>query len=166
VIAFIETTNEIEIQPRRDTSYNLKKGVGFSIMPYELRWIVPQRIILSRYYGVATPEELNASEIDLKNIVDDDGVGPVYLLVDVREVQFNLMTLKQMSDNAKYPRSQKLGVSVVVTSSALIRFASSLIGQLLHAEVRLFTDYNQALDYLFELEPELKAQQVQTAPNR
>jgi hypothetical protein len=124
-------------------------------MPYELKWIIPNRLIVQRYYGAVTIDELNRSEVDLKTLVDTEGIAPVYLLVDVRDVQFNLLTIKQMSDNAKLPRSLKLGISAVVTTSALIRFASSLIGQVIHAEVRLYNDYNEALDYLLQLEPDL-----------
>ena len=123
-------------------------------MPFEISWYREGRIVGLRYYGNITLDDLKAATKAFADYVEK-GTPPVHSLADVREVNKYPVNLHQIAAAINRGDPNRVGWTVIVTSSTPIRFISTAIGNLIRSKVRAFATLEAALDYLREVDPTL-----------
>jgi hypothetical protein len=117
-------------------------------MPIELTWMVPDKILLSRWIGTITNDDM-AILMDELRIVLDNASGLVHTVIDLSEatsISPDVVYLYIQSQIPSHPRRGRIGlVGTTFQSEAL----ADLLNRISQREmVRLFSGRLTARDYL------------------
>jgi hypothetical protein len=125
-------------------------------MPFTVKWLVPDRIILSVHYGVMSAEE-NTRYIDESMALRDEanargGVGAplIHTLTDSRHLVRSEANLKEMQAAMKTLRIQKVGWSVYVNPRPVDRFFVSVFHQIAGIRHFITGSMDDAVRFLVE----------------
>lgn len=134
-------------------------------MPYEVTWLVENRVMLARHYGVLTSEDLQAyleesfaMRDHANEVLGKDG-PLVHTLTDATEMESQTLGLGDMKSIVANLRQQRVGWSVYVNPDTVTRFLSSVGHQLVRVRYKAFSTMPEALAFLQEVDetlPELK----------
>lgn len=125
-------------------------------MPYTVSWIVPNRIILTRYHGVFTSEDLR-SYLEESLQMRDDAIAAlgedgalIHTLTDARQLDRYTIGLADIQGMLKSLRQQRVGWSVFVHPGKMERFFSSIGHHWVGVRHREFATIEDAIVFLKE----------------
>lgn len=116
-------------------------------MPFEISWQHENRVILGRYYGVMSLDDLVNWDTSVAQYLNT-GTPPIHLILDVSEVTkfpTNVLQLRNHLNNLSHPSK---GWTLLVGSSSLINSLTTIVTQLAHSKFRPFKTTSAALDFL------------------
>lgn len=121
-------------------------------MPIEVSWLVPNRVIMARGYGMVTPEENAESDRQVIELLNT-GTAPIHVVMDVQAVE--QFPLYQIDDEVKNVRRMTdhpaLGWATICgTTNPMVRFMSSIVARLTGVRFRIFKTLDEGLDFLKE----------------
>jgi len=116
-------------------------------MPCEDSWLIPNRVLLLRYYDLIGFDEVRTS---IEVINRYAGVAKAFFCVvfDSRDVQGIQFSTSSLHNVMKLHRLPNLVSAIFVQKSTILRFLASLTVQIAHAERRYFSTLAEAEDYL------------------
>ena len=93
-------------------------------MAFEISWLVEKRVVHVRIYGNIDIEETRQQREAIK-VFCLDGISPVHVIVDTREVKKIPMSPSQMKE-MKPDSTRRKGWTLIITNSAVIRLLHAL----------------------------------------
>ncbi|MCB9452103.1 MAG: hypothetical protein H6672_11740 [Anaerolineaceae bacterium] len=125
-------------------------------MPYQVSWLVPNRIILTRYFGVFTSEDLKAY-LDESLQMRDDAIATlgedgalIHTLTDARKLERYTIGFADVQGMLKSLRQQRVGWSIFVHPGKMERFFSSIGHHWTGVRHREFATIEEAITFLKE----------------
>jgi hypothetical protein len=128
-------------------------------MSYEVRWLVPDRVALQRFYGKVRGIDIQLSGPALLAFVQT-GLPMVHTIIDASAVESypNLIELKK---GASMKRDAIEGWRIVVGTEGMMKFAASFVLPLSGQRFRLHDTYYDALAFLTEQDESLDLTQIE-----
>ena len=148
-------------------------------MPYQMIWIVPNRVLLTTFSGVVSQTELQGfiADIGAEFVKCEPPVYHISNSLEMEHVKFSFKALSEMVKTAKHLSKIKAQIDINY-SRALNTFLASLGSQLIHIEAHTVPNLDEAVTLLkridgnlsfvpWEIPPELiaKTQPTATQPN-
>lgn len=134
-------------------------------MPYQISWMVQQRLMHIELFGNMTLDELRA--VAQESIAyTQAGIAPVHAVIDqsrVERVPISLSTLVNSMTIGVQPNS---GVSVLVGGSRFTRYITQMLYQLVRLDMRQAEDIDQAIAVLQRLDETLPTAMGVAQPER
>ncbi len=125
-------------------------------MPYTIWWEVEGHILYASYSGDVTVDELTAAMKDLDVEMTSHGGPFVNMITDMRNVQRQPSLTEVLGVIRQFETSEQLGWSLNVgDSNPLLRFMTTIAGQLMHQRMRSFDTPEEALAFLKENDPSI-----------
>jgi hypothetical protein len=123
-------------------------------MGFEIRWLVPNRIV-----GVLVSSRLSNEEaLAMNNAIRDHinaGEAPVHLIMDMRQVEVGGNKVSDAKQFFIKDKSPNLGWTVLISKNKMVRFFSTIIMQAANLRVRMTETPEDALNFIAQLEPQL-----------
>ena len=117
-------------------------------MPCEVLWLVENRVIYTRTYGVVSIGEIQQLMAQTKDMMDT-GTKFVHLVAnsaDIERLTFNLTDL--MKSFRGFPSSPNRGWALSVSPNVMYRFFSSIAAQMSNSRHRVFSTMEEAIAFL------------------
>lgn len=126
-------------------------GKGSEVKMYTIEWIVDGRILMLRYKGELTSDEMEALSDEFQNMMTD-AVAPLHIIEDDRE----LKTISDLSLSAVSDAFKALDLDKLDTAIAIVPEELEEVTDILGKAWELISDINyervesmpEALDYL------------------
>jgi hypothetical protein len=117
-------------------------------MPIELSWMIPDQILLYRWFGDISDEDLRVVIEELK-IIFDTAPRPVHTIVDTSEAEHVSSDLLYIYMQSPVPTHPRCGRIAIVSGSFEAQAITDMINQLSQREMfRLFDSRASARDFL------------------
>jgi hypothetical protein len=116
-------------------------------MAYHVEWYHPNRVILARFWGDTSVEELKEMFESLIARMDV-GDAPVHTISDITEMRkfpLSIAAIKNAMPRADHPNQ---GWNVVVGGPVLAHSFSQIISRVLNVRYRSFQTRDEALEFL------------------
>lgn len=124
-------------------------------MSYEVNWLVPDRIIEARYWGVLTVDEIRQSNTAMDALINQVATDkPVHIIADLSLVETFPVTVSAITGSRPKP-PEAVEWIVLVHESRLLKFISGMVGQLMHLNNKVVATKQEALDFLAISDPTL-----------
>jgi hypothetical protein len=127
-------------------------------MAYEVHWLYPSRVVLVRFSGIVTADELEAQAVATRGLVLE-GTPPVHIIVDtlsMDKMAFSLMELRRASAH----RLEEIGWTVLIRHNPIVQFFASIALQVLHMPLTFADTQPQAIAFLRERDPTLRDAEI------
>lgn len=124
-------------------------------MPYRLEWLIPERVLIGRFTGQLTLDEL-ARFTDEQHALIAQGTPPVHFINEATQVdgmQFNFKGLQNLTKTLRRPDG--LGWHIDVMTGRFQRMMSAFALQLSGTRNRQFDTVAEALVFLREMDETL-----------
>jgi hypothetical protein len=123
-------------------------------MPYEIQWHKAPRILVSRFSGHITLEEVAQANRDTITLLQS-GQPPVHLIVFVDEMLSGPIQVKTLVEHTTFLKEPQLGWMVQVSNNKMWSFLASIVSQLAFKRIRTAANLDQALVALHHLDTTL-----------
>ena len=129
-------------------------------------WEIPGRLIIAEYSGVVGLEDFQQASAAINDAIDNEGKPPlVHNITDARrrtqldKSLFNVGSVIKAQNLTDHPL---LGWTLVVDSNPhpVMRFVGTTVTQLTSARFRIFTDMDEARDFLYEVDSTLESSSI------
>jgi hypothetical protein len=127
-------------------------------MPFDISWLIDKRVVLMYMYGNVDIEEVK-QQTEASRTYRALGVTPVHTIVDSREitkVPMSFDKIRQMMSSNAIPGSW----TIILTSNSVTRFIATLVTQTVGMQYRFMESPDEALAYLYQLDPSLVEYEV------
>lgn len=125
-------------------------------MPYQTGWAVENRLIVTRYTGVITIEDIRG-QIDVTHALIEQGTPMIHSIIDLSNIEkwppLNVVNEFRAMDIESV--RERIGWSIIVANSVVLKFGSALFAPVFNLRQRIFSTYDEALDFLQEHDPSL-----------
>lgn len=123
-------------------------------MPVENRWLVQDRILLTRLVGSITADELAESSREGTRLIES-GTAPVYSLVDMTEMTHYPMRVADFRSSYQQPTSDKLALIVIYgIPNQVASFMAGIFTRLTRTRYKVVANQAEALALVDALEGE------------
>jgi hypothetical protein len=125
-------------------------------MPQIVNWLIEDQVIISHIVGDISLDEIKRASEEISALIDT-GTEKVHLFVDVKALgrfPFDLIGLRK---TAVYLQNPKLGYIAVYGASRMAGNFAQMLISLSGVQARFVRDYAEALNYLAQHDPHLKA---------
>jgi hypothetical protein len=127
-------------------------------MPISHRWFLENRIVLFKFSGSVTFEEVVSALEDSARIVNESEEEKVHFLHDWSQLErfpTNILQIRKET-NAPIRDLRKLGWLVIFgAENRLLRYISQTVLQVFRIRFRMFTHAEDAIAYLRKMDPTL-----------
>ena len=117
-------------------------------MPIEIRWLKPNHILISRWYGKVTCQDMTVLVEELGRILQN-APRPIHTLLDMREAEGYEKGVVELYFNSPVPTHPNRGTLAVVNAPppllSMIEDANRIAG---YKVVYTFNDYQSAQQFL------------------
>jgi hypothetical protein len=123
-------------------------------MPYQTGWSVENRLIVTRYTGIITVEDIRG-QIDETHALMEQGTPMIHSIIDLSNIEkwpplsvvneFRAMDIESVRE--------RIGWSIIVANSVVLKFGSALFAPVFNLRQRIFSTLDEALDFLQEHDP-------------
>lgn len=123
-------------------------------MPCHALWIIENRVMLIRHFGIVTMPDLSGSlketfEMrDAANSVLGENGPLVHTITDATEADYQNPSLSESQRMTKALRQQRVGWSIFVTPNRLNGFLAGIGHQMAGVRYRSFDSIEKAIDFL------------------
>jgi hypothetical protein len=127
-----------------------------SEMPYNVDWLIKDRLILAVISSDLTLEDIAAFNQSVTALLDA-GHAPIYMLADVKDLgkfPFDLISVRRASTYLQHP---KLGLVMAYGASRIASSFAQLLTQIAGVKLRFVQSYADALKHLMAEDAEIKA---------
>jgi hypothetical protein len=127
----------------------------------ESYWHVDGQVLVVEFIGVITLEDVKESNQRISELIDSGTrESMVHLIADARqrtEIHKELRSLKNFKEASS--SSDEMGWLIVVDPNpdVVLRFVVNALSQLTSQRFRVFTSFEDATDFLYEMDPTLVA---------
>jgi hypothetical protein len=125
-------------------------------MQQNIAWLIEKQIIILHVTGDVALEEMQVADAEI-NAHLTAGDPPVHMLVDIKEMgkfPFDLIGLRKTTNYLQHPN---LGHITVYGASRMASSFAQMIVSLAGVKARFVRDYTDALNYLAQHDPRIKA---------
>jgi hypothetical protein len=126
-------------------------------MPFETHWHIEKRVIGSRFYDNVTESELTAHGIGVEQLILTEGIQPLFMIVDTRDiVQYptHLKDVLSAMNNSPTNRTH-LSYTFVITDSKLVNFIGTIASNVFKTPLRACKTLEEAESFVAHYAPEL-----------
>jgi hypothetical protein len=126
-------------------------------MPYQVSWLVPQRVVWAQGWGEISAAENQASDEAVKAHIET-GQAPVHVLIDVTQVEgFPFSTASHRVKEAReFWQHPNLGWGIICgTDNRVVRFIAEIVMRLAGVKLRLFSTLEEGIAFLEQDDPSL-----------
>ena len=126
-------------------------------MPYQIGWVVPQRVYMIVSIGEVSTEELKEASDKAIELVRN-GNPPVHCIGDTRQltrIPFHMLQPKNALNTLKIMQEPNLGWFLMVTDKRAIALASAFISDISNVKFKAFFSPDKVLEALAEKDPTL-----------
>lgn len=129
-------------------------------MAIEIDWLIPNRIILSKFTGTMTLEDVEGwLEIQMKMV--EEGTPLVHHISNSLELDWVEIRLKTFQTLMKgISKSENFGWHIEITKNPVNRMVSNIVTQFAKVHTRSYTNMEQALAFLKENDPSLEGLEI------
>ena len=138
-------------------------------MPYQLLWMVPDRVLYDSQWGDVTPDEVHDLTTHIADLLDEaykKNLGVVVAIMDMREanmahlVQSHSPTGIRRITDAIDPRIWKVrqGFTILITNRKHIQIIISIITKLFAQPLTTVGNFDEAVMVAKTMYPELREQ--------
>ncbi|MCA9906520.1 MAG: hypothetical protein KC547_21850 [Anaerolineae bacterium] len=132
-------------------------------MAIQSDWLVPNTVILTRYSGAPTEEEILNNSDETIALIDSSDAPFVHVIVDSAEVTKSPPLSVTVKTAKASPRHQRAGwILTVGGQNALVQFATSIARQLLQVRTQNFDTIDDAIAYLKTVDETIDWSQIRT----
>jgi hypothetical protein len=125
-------------------------------MPYTIEWLIENEVILKRYQGVITAEELVQSLLAANDQIASSPRHLVHMITDVGDVTQGLPVAESVKTIRSVTIHPRAGWSITLREkSMLIRMSIALARSLLKARARTFETLDEAIAHLRHVDRQL-----------
>lgn len=118
-------------------------------------WLVDGRVALGYYEGVITIEDLQYSQEEAEALYDTVDSRVIHGIIDMRHMTEYPTNLAELIRVISIFRNPRLGWIMLITNNTIVRFLSSAVVQLSQARFRTFTNVEQCLEFLEDVDETL-----------
>jgi hypothetical protein len=136
-------------------NYNQPNGVMKGArMKYRISWYLEGRVVLSEHFQAGTAEDVAQMDAEYLALLEQSDAPLVHFIFDMSQ-QDSVPDLKTMA-NMQFTRHPRFGWSLVIgTLNPITRFLVSTVAQINKARFRSFTNREDALRFLQEMDSSL-----------
>jgi len=117
-------------------------------MPIELTWLIPDKILLSRWIGDVSEEDMHVL-VDEIGVVLDTATSLIHTVIDLSEVRHVSIGVAQVYLQSRIPTHPHRGRIGMVRSNVEGATVADLVNRLSRREmVRFFSTRGEARDFL------------------
>lgn len=114
-------------------------------MPYQINWLVENRVMLNRLSEKVTAEEIVQSSRQATPLIDT-GLPPVYFIVDVSQMKEFPTKLADFRSVYQEPISENLGLVIFYgIHNRSLNFLATLVTQLVRIKFQVVNNQAEAL---------------------
>src|SRR5688572_8505760 len=124
-------------------------------MPVQIEWLIPKRVIMSRFSGVISLEDIEGWLAILTKMVDE-GTPLVHHISDnlqIESIDVSLKTFQVLIKGIK--KADHFGWYLSVTTNPINRMIAALVSQFAGIRVRTYWTFEEALSFLKENDPSI-----------
>lgn len=126
-------------------------------MPFEITWIVDQRVILERFYGVFTAEDVRAADAQIITMLNESCFTRVHAIID--DTHVTKMPPKTALLNLKVVQHEKLGWTIIYgMDNFRWRNVTTIIANILGFRLAIVDTYTDAIQMLDGHDPTIGLQ--------
>jgi hypothetical protein len=137
-------------------------------MAYDMYWHIEKRVIASRFHGDVVETEISDHGLEVEGRIKE-GVQPMYLIVDARDIAKYPTNLKDLLEAmSKSPtNSNNLAHTFVITNSKLVNFIGTVVSNFFKTPIRACKTPEEAEVFIAhhspDIAPALEARKVNTS---
>ena len=125
-------------------------------MPYQTKWYIEKRIILTSYTGIIQIEDIRG-QIDETHMMIEQGTPLVHSIIDLSQIEkwppLNVVNEFRSMDIESV--RERIGWSIIVANNVVLKFGSALFAPIFNLRQRIFSNLDEALTFLQENDPTL-----------
>jgi len=127
-------------------------------MPYDVKWLIEDYVILERFWGVFTADEVAAADACVITLIEHSPQATVHAIIDDTQIiQMPPITALGKIKSAQHP---KLGWSIIFGNKRQgLHFVTLLANNILRFQLRFAPTCDSALNKLYELDPNIPQSQ-------
>ena len=125
-------------------------------MPYQTRWYVEKRIILTSYTGIIGVEDIRG-QIDETHALIEEGIPLIHSIIDLSQIEKwpPLSVVNEFRSMNIDSVRERIGWSIIVANNVVLKFGSALFSPIFKLRQRIFSNLDEALAFLQENDPTL-----------
>ncbi len=116
-------------------------------MPFEVKWHTDKRIILQRFYGRVTLEDVREA-VNANDGFIEQGIAPIHLIVDAADIDNIPVHLRETSKISSNLNDPSVGWVILITNNPLSEFFVKLTSQLVKYRLGRAKSLEEALEFL------------------
>lgn len=118
-------------------------------MPFKVAWYVENRVILTRYTGVITVEDIHLQMSQTKELIHQ-GTPLIHSIIDLSQIEkwppLNVVNEFRSTDISDL--RTKMGWSIIVANNVILKFGTALFTPIFKLRQRVFSTVDEALAFL------------------
>lgn len=122
---------------------------------YEVRWFIPDQVILMVQKTNLDVAGVMKMVADVNTLLETTSNTKIPIIVDSSAVKQMNANIGQVVKEFQTIRSDKWGFTVIIGAKGVIQFMAQLVLQLSRVEVRMTSSMEDALEILYRVHPEL-----------
>jgi len=127
-------------------------------MPYEISWLVPNRILKMSVSGELIRGEIQEIYKKQMETVREEGEVPVHAIVDASEITNIKIKLNEISGFLDPSGGDLFGWTIIVTENRFMRFLTAMFSKMTGSNFKTVDTYEEALEILHKQVPDLLSQ--------
>lgn len=116
-------------------------------MPYEIQWMIPDRVIYMRDYGVCTSDELQGA-LGRADQLFNEGQAPVHMIHDNREMESFVPSLNTIRAMMKVNPNSGLLIYISNPNKPISHFITTILTTISRKPFTYVNSLAEAKDYL------------------
>ncbi len=126
-------------------------------MAYQMKWYVDQQVILARYWGDQTEEDVLTSLNQAAEMISGSPHSLVHIVNDVSEMEKPIPFLKMLNIVRKQELPAQMGwLMTVGERNAIVKFVTGGVSSVAGMRVRSMDTFEEAIDFLKLVDPSIK----------
>lgn len=118
-------------------------------MPFKVAWYVENRVILTRYTGVITVDDIHLQMNQTKELIHQ-GTPLIHSIIDLSQIEkwppLNVVNEFRSTDISEL--RTKMGWSIIVANNVILKFGTALFTPIFKLRQRVFSTLDEALAFL------------------
>lgn len=135
--------------------------IGYDIMPYQIRWLVPNKLLIINTYGELTIDDVANMSQESAVMVEESPEIMVHSITDLYKITsypYNLMELTKAMNKLDLQQN-KLGWALMIgISNPMLRFIATTLTQLKNYRFRIMDDVDGCFRFLHEVDETIPAE--------
>src|SRR5690606_2190038 len=118
-------------------------------MPYETKWFIRNEIILNRFWGEVTADDLRQALTETHILMDSSSRELVHIFTDVRKVTYSLKVQDSLKIIREFKREEMQGWEITVGQlDSITKFGLLISRSVLKQKAISFLTMEEAIAYL------------------